>query len=232
MIKLLLSILFTFLLYNQLSIAQKIEPGHYVSVSSYDDMTEETVYNYEYGEQITIIDSLNFRYRYRDDNTDYIGFGQYKKGKKFLNLDFGDKPDYYEISEYKILDSSLSMNDSLEVELSIKNKRGFIIGARIEYSSNNTVVFKSGTRENEKVRLIIPKQSIPGYFKISYVGCESVLINIFNDYNKSISVNMGPYFKIIAKGKSITYRIKDVNDDGFYAKGGIFSDWTFFKKVK
>jgi hypothetical protein len=225
------SILVTFLLLNQFSFAQKIEPGHYVSVSSYNDTTGETVYNYEFREEITVIDNLYFRYNYRDDNTNNIGFGKYKNGKKFLNLDFGDKPKYYNTSEYKIIDSSLSLDDSLKIEFTIKEKREFLIGARIEYSSNNTVVLKSGTTGNEKVRLIIPKQSIPGYFKISYVGCESILINIFNDYNKSISVNMGPYFKIIAKGKSITYRIKDVNDDGFYAIGGNFSKWTFFKRV-
>lgn len=224
------SILLIILILNQFSYAQKIEPGKYVSVWKYDHITRKTVYNGEYGEVITILDSNKYKYRYRDDISDDRGFGFYKQGNKYLTLDFTDYPEFIDTTRVSIIDSILNDNDSLILEIEIKAYNKPLKDAWIGYYTGDTILYKKSSDKYGKVRFAISKKEISGLMQISYVGFVRVKFYINNVYSKRIIVKLDNFFNIITKGNSITYSIKDVYDDGFFVIGSIFSEWTFFKR--
>ncbi|HMQ79682.1 MAG TPA: hypothetical protein PKE39_13060 [Ignavibacteria bacterium] len=225
-----LFILLTILIFNQFSFAQKIEPGKYISVWKYNHFTGETVYNSEYGEEITILDSLNFKFRYRDDITDRRGTGIYKTGKKFLNLEFDGNTAGFDTSNYKIIHSEISQTDSVMLSIKVQDKFIALYGARIEILKSGNTLLKSYTNEDGAALITIPKTSLPVSIKISYVGYDKTYINVESAKNLNIVVTMDWPYKIITEKKSVTYSIKEVDLNGFYARGGSFSDWTFFKR--
>lgn len=223
-------LIFILLLFNQYSFAQKIEPGRYVSVWKYNHFTGETVYNSEYGEEITILDSLNFEFRYRDDITDRRGTGIYKMGKKFLNLEFDGNTAGFDTSNYKIINSEITLTDSLLFRIEVQDRFVKLYGARIEIFNSGNSLLNSSSNEDGIALIKISKTSLPVSIKISYVGYGHTYINVDSAKNLNIVVTMDWPYKIITEKKSVTYSIKDVDLDGFYARGGIFSEWTFFKR--
>jgi len=225
-----LLILFILLFYHQFSFAQKIEPGKYVSVWKYNHFTGETVYNSDYGEEITILDSLNFKFRYRDDITDRRGTGIYKTGKKFLNLEFDGNTAGFDTSNYRILHSEIPLTDSVSYSIEVKDKFVKLYGARIEIFKSGIALLKSYSNEDGAAILKISKAFLPVTIRISYVGYAHTFINIDSAMNLKIVATMDWPYRIITEKKSVTYSIKEVDLDGFYARGGIFSEWTFFKR--
>lgn len=226
------SILVTFLFINQFSIAQKIEPGKYVSVWKYNHFTGETVYNGVYGENITILDSVNLIYRYRDDITDIRGGGIYKLGNKFLNVELTGNNSNIDTTNFIITDSIKSDTDSLLIQMEIKDKYTNLIGALIRFYSIALGTFKSSSNEDGICSFKIHKNFLPLLIKVDYVGYKNVMFYIERAYNLKITVTMDMFYKLIREKKYITYSIKEIDIDGFYLKGGIFSEWTFFKKEK
>lgn len=225
-----LFIFLTILIFNQFSFGQKIEPGKYVSVWKYNHFTGETVYNYDYGEEITILDSLNFKFRYRDDITDRRGIGIYKTGKKFLNLEFDGNTAGFDTSNYKIVHSEIPFTDSVLFNIEVKDKFNKLYGARIEIFKSGNTLLRSYSNEDGAALITIPMTSLPVSIKISYVGYDKTYINVDSAKNLNIVVTMDWPYKIITEKKSVIYSIKEVDLDGFYARGGSFSDWTFFKR--
>jgi len=223
-------ILLLFLICSQFSFTQKIEPGKYISVWKYNHFTGETVYNSEKGEEITILDSLNFKFRYRDDITDRRGTGIYKTGKKFLNLEFDGNTAGFDTSNYKIVHSEISQTDSVMLSIRVQDIFIALYGARIEILKSGNTLLKSYSNEDGAALIIISKTSLPVSIKISYVGYDHTYINIDSAMNLKIVATMDWPYKIITEKKSVTYSIKEVDLDGFYARGGSFSDWTFFKR--
>ncbi len=215
--------------FYSISFSQQIEPGKFVSVLKYDHFTGETIYSRDYREEITITDSLHFKYRYVDDITDERGFGFYKQGKKFLNLDFTDITIDYDTLNYFIMDSSISEKDSIKLKFKIRDKEHVLQGARIEYIGNINKI-AAGSDNNGNTTIWVSLNNLPGYVRVTYVGYDHVFITLTGPYNKVIQVNMDTPYKLIPKGKALTYSIKEVDIDGFYAKGGTFSEWTFFKR--
>lgn len=222
--------MFTVIAVNNVFFSQKIEPGNYVSVISYDKFIGKTIYNGEFSEEITFLDSINFKYRYRDDIENEIGFGKYTQGMAFLKLEFFDKPINFDIKNFVITDSSLSTNDTIKVKLKLTDSEGPLIGAYIAYWKESEKILSKPSNKNGIAYLNISKQDLGGLLQISYVGYETVKSYLYNEYNKNINIHLKIPFNIIPKGKILTYSIKDVDDDGFYVIGSIFSDWTFFKR--
>ena len=196
----------------------------------YNHFTRETVYNSEYGEEITILDSLYFEFRYRDDITDRRGTGIYKMGKKFLNLEFDGNKAGFDTSNYKISNSEITLTDSLLFRIEVQDRFVKLYGARIEIFNSGNTLLKSSSNEDGTALIKISKTSLPVSIKISYVGYDHTYINVDSAKNLNIVVTMDWPYKIISEKKSVTYSIKDVDLDGFYARGGIFFDWTFFKR--
>lgn len=223
-------LVFVFLFSNQFSFTQKIEPGKYVSVWKYNHFTGETVYNSEYGEEITILDSLNFKFRYRDDITDRRGTGIYKTGKKFLKLEFDGNTAGFDTSNYRIIHSEIPLTDSVLFNIEVQDRFEKLYGARIEIFKSGNTLLRSYSNEDGAALIKISKTSLPVSIKISYVGYDHTYINVDSAKNLNIVVTMDWPYKIITENKSVTYSIKDVDLDGFYASGGIFSEWTFFKR--
>lgn len=225
-----LFLMFLLILITNVSFTQKIEPGKYVSVWKYNHFTRETVYNSEYGEEITILDSLNFKFRYRDDITDRRGTGIYKTGKKFLNLEFDGNTTGFDTSNYKIIHSEISQTDSVLFNIKVQDKFMELYGARIEILKSGNKLLRSNSNEDGAALIKISKTSLPVSIKITYVGYDHTYINVDSAKNLNIVVTMDRHYKILTEKKSVTYSIKDVDLDGFYARGGIFSEWTFFKR--
>jgi len=223
-------ILLTILIFNQFSFGQKIEPGKYVSVWKYNHFTGETVYNSDYGEEITILDSINFIFRYRDDITDRRGTGIFKTGKKFLNLEFDGNPAGYDTSNYKIIYSEVPLTDSVLFTIEVQDKFEKLYGARIEIFKSGVALLRSYSNDDGAAILKISKASLPVSIRISYVGYDYTYINIDSAMNLKIIATMDWPYRIITEKKSVTYSIKEIDLDGFYARGGSFSDWTFFKR--
>jgi len=225
-----ISLVFSLIFITNVSFAQKIEPGKYVSVWKYNHFTGETVYNSEYGEEITIFDSLNFKFRYRDDITDRRGTGIYKTGKKYLNLEFDGNTAGFDTSNYKIIHSEIPLTDSVLFSIEVQDKFVKLYGARIEIFKSGIALLRSYSNEDGAASLKIPKSFLPVSIRISYVGYAHTFINIDSAMNLKIVATMDWPYRIIKEKKSVTYSIKEVDLDGFYAIGGIFSEWTFFKR--
>lgn len=225
-----LLILLILLPFDKFSFAQEIEPGKYVSVWKYNHFTGETVYNSEYGEEITILDSINFTFRYRDDITDRRGTGIYKMGKRFLNLEFDGNTVGFDTSNYKIIHSEIPQTDSVIFTIEVQDKFTILYGARIEIFKTGVAILRTSSNEDGAALIKIPKTFLPVLIKISYAGYAHTFINVNSATNLKIVATMDWPYKIITEKKSITYSIKEVDLDGFYAKGGLFSDWTFFKR--
>ncbi|MBN8586607.1 MAG: hypothetical protein J0M37_16080 [Ignavibacteria bacterium] len=215
---------------NQFSFAQKIEPGRYVSVWKYNHFTGETVYNSEYREEITILDSLHFKFGYRDDIVNDIGFGTYLQGMGSLYLQFKDKPIDFDTSSFVIIDSTISINDTINIELKLTDGVGPLVSAFIAYWKGSEKILSMPSNKDGVAYLKIPRQDLGGLLQVSYIGYETVKFYLFSVFNKRIRIRMKIPFTLIPEGKILKYSIKDINDDGFYARGGIFSEWTFFKR--
>ena len=224
------SILFTILIFYQFSFAQKIEQGKYVSVISYDHITNKTVYSGEYREEISFLDSINFKYRYSDDIENDIGFGTYLQGKGSLYLQFKDKPIDFDTSSFVIIDSTISINDTINIELKLTDGVGPLVSAFIAYWKGSEKILSMPSNKDGVAYLKIPRQDLGGLLQVSYISYETVKFYLFSVYNKKIRIRMKIPFTLIPEGKILKYSIKDINDDGFYVRGGIFSEWTFFKR--
>jgi hypothetical protein len=134
-------------------------------------------------------------------------------------------------SNYVIADSSISAKENVRLKFKIRDNKNVLQGARIEYIGPiNTITAGSDNKGNATI--CVSLNNLPGSVRVTYVGYDIVFINVSGTYNKVIKVNMDTYYTFIPKSKSLTYSIKEVDTDGFYAKGGTFSDWTFFKKVE
>lgn len=211
--------------------AQTIEPGKYLSVMKFDHFTGRTLYNAEYRENITLLDSSNFIYIYSDDITHVKGSGKYTVKKDSFMLEFNEHKEIIDTSIFRILDSVLTDKDSIDLDIKVTNENEPLEYAFIGYYKGSELIKKKGSNKKGKVKFRISKKDIGGQLQIAYAGFNSVIIFISNAYNKKIDVilNEGRQYQFINKGERITYKIKDVDSDGFYAIGSIFSKWTFFK---
>ncbi len=213
-----------------LILAQKIEPGRYVSVVKYNHITGETVYNGEFTEELIILDSINFIYKLRGDLDFEIGFGKYFLKNKFINLKFSEKPDYYDTNWFKIKDSIETTNDSIAIQFKITNGEQYLEGTRIDLTKENKLIKKHKCDVNGETILYIKNSDIPAVINVSYIRYIPLKFSIKNLYNKNIYINMSEVYNIVIENSYKTYSIKDVDLDGFYLKGGIFSEWKFFKR--
>jgi len=225
-------LVFSLVFIINISFAQKIEPGKYVSVISHDNITRTTVYNGDYREEISFLDSINFSYRYSDDIENDIGYGTYLQRNKSLILEFIDKQIDFDTASFVITDSTLSTNDTISIKLKVTTEEGPLISAFIAYWKGSEKILSMPSNKDGFAYLKIPKKDLGGLLQVSYIGYETVKFYLFSVYNKNINIRMKIPFTLITKGKILTYSIKDFNYDGFYAKGSIFSEWVFFKRVE
>jgi hypothetical protein len=191
-----------------------------------------TLYNGMYREKITILDSFNFIYYYSDDITHVKGSGKYTVKKDSLMLEFNEHKEIIDTSSFRIVDSVLTDKDSIDIDIEVTNENKPLIGAFVGFYKGGELIKKKSSNKKGKVKFRISKKDIGGQLQIAYAGFNSVIIFINNAYNKRIDVilNEGRRYQFINKGKKIIYKIKDFDNDGFYAVGSIFSKWTFFKR--
>ncbi len=225
-------LVFSLVFMTNISFAQKIEPGRYVSVIRYDNITKKTIYNADFTEEITFLDSLNFKYRYSDDVADERGVGRYSLFKNKLILNFTEHPENIDRTRIKVIDSSLSDSDSLTLEIAVIANNKPLEDAFITYYIGSNLVQKKGSNKFGKASLTISKNQILGEIRISKVGFESVTFNVTDIYNKSIIIKLDIFFNIIEKGEVLTYLVKEIDEIGFYAISWNYSDWTFFKRLE
>jgi hypothetical protein len=225
-----LLILFAIIFYHQFSFAQKIEPGKYVSVISYDHITNRTVYNSEFREEISILDNINFSYRYCNDFENDIGYGTYLQENRSLILEFIDKQMDFDTASFVIVDSTISTNDTINIKLKLTDEEGALNSAFIAYWKGSEKILSMPSNKDGVANLKIPKQDLGGLLQVSYIGYETVKFYLFSVYNKSINIHLKVPFTLIPKGKTLTYSIKNISYDGFYAKESAFSEWVFFKR--
>ncbi|MBZ0202164.1 MAG: hypothetical protein K8I03_04025 [Ignavibacteria bacterium] len=228
-----ITITILFLLFISAGIfSQEIEPGEYMSVIDYDPVTKKTTLFGMYREVISIGDSGNFTYMFEAENDKSIGFGEYKATKYFLNLEFMDFPDNGLYRAYTVIDSIYTESDSIIVNIHVHEDGIPLSSARVIYEKDSAIIEKKGTNKNGDVRLRFLKKETPGVISVTYVGYEELLIPIQNSFDKRILVNLDSQYDIIEKGKKMSYRIKDVDLDGFYLKGEMWGNWTLFLRTK
>ncbi len=215
---------------TQFSFAQKIEPGRYFSVYKYIPEEHKIILNGEFGVIITFLDSNYFFYKYQDDITDLRGFGKYTLRKKFINFEFLDTSDKFDTVKYKILDSSITFTDSIEYYISVTDNYSVLQDAYIEFTNDSGKHINFGSDESGMLKCKIPKLFNPTKIRVVYLGYEIIEFSLLKNQNLKVEFIMSNKFKRIEAGETITYSIKEINLNGFYMIGGIFSEWTFFKR--
>ena len=227
-------ILICFLIQSFLIHSQKIENGQYKSVYKYDSITKEVVLNVEYFEKIYFKNDSLFTYYFHDCTTDKIGEGIYKLKNHKLILNFQQLPPYSDSTSFKITNEKRESVDSIFYKFILIDgidRTRLQDGVFAVKDSSNYVISKRFTNEEGICNFTFSKKQIPLYVNIIYLGYRLLQFPILDTLSKTVEVYELP-FTVILKDKVLSYEVKNITDDGFYLLGGIWNEWTFFKKMK
>ena len=224
-------------------VSQRIEKGTYQSLLYYsiDPITHEETYYMEYSEVIRILNDSLFEYKYFDDVTYNIGYGFYTLNKSILTLNFTGQPSNIDTTSCIILLSELSKGDSVNYKFIVKNilNNRPLSGAIISYKNcgknqyDSSAISRLGceTDDDGIAYLKIAKNQLPCKVIITYVGLHSYIYYLNDTLSKTVELRMKDNSRYIPKGKVINYIVKDIDEDGFYVLGGIWIEWTFFRRL-
>ena len=235
---------FIFVFFINPVLSQKIEKGTYKSLPFYeiDPITHDKIYyNYpEYYESIYIVDDSLFEYKYWCDIGSDLGYGYYRLNNNNLVLNFTDPLSKFDTTSFKILNSETDKGDSAEYKFVIADVidrtplRAIITYKNCEKSLLDSCIFsKSGceTDEDGIANFKIAKKNFPCEVIVISAGFKPFRFLLNDSLNKTVEVLLKGYSHFVPVGKVIRYVIKDINKKGFYLLGGVWNEWTFFKKM-
>lgn len=235
--KLLLTLLFvnlavsSFLFLNGLSFSQKIEEGSYLSVYDYDPVLRRIIY-YDYSEKIIIKNDSSFEYNYIDDVSNDVGFGKYTLSKGKFTLDFGPVPEDFDTLNYKITSAEITSEDSVRYQITVYTANKLLKDYFIVFKKINEEKFLFPTKliKNGIITFKLCKCNLPGTIEIHDYLFGLIKYNVVDSLDRNINVSMVDRYSIIRENRINNYDIKEIYKNGFYLKGGIWKDWTFFLK--